>query len=115
MQDLISRESAKERFNDIPPFIGMTGGCVQQMLDTVADANAIQLPPVNIGDTAFFVIDGNVYEAKICLMQWCKTRYGTTSEIRGEVYSNHSVSAKFEDWGKLVFASKDDADKVRAV
>lgn len=44
--DLISRKAAKEKFNDIPPFIGMTGGCVQQMLD---DIPAVEVEPVRHG------------------------------------------------------------------
>lgn len=41
--DLISRKAAKEKFNDIPPFIGMTGGCVQQMLDDIPAVDAVEV------------------------------------------------------------------------
>lgn len=43
MSNLINRNAAKEQFNDIPPFIGMTGGCVQQMLDSVPAADAVEI------------------------------------------------------------------------
>lgn len=43
MSGLINRKAAKEKFNDIPPFIGMTGGCVQQMLDDVPAADAVEI------------------------------------------------------------------------
>jgi len=33
--ELISRQEAKKLFDDIPVFIGLTGGCVKEMLDGV--------------------------------------------------------------------------------
>lgn len=37
---LIELDAAKKLFDDIPPFIGMTGKCVQEMLDGVPTVDA---------------------------------------------------------------------------
>ena len=37
---LIDADEAKGLFEDIPPFIGMTGKCVQEMLDSVPTVDA---------------------------------------------------------------------------
>lgn len=44
--DLISREEAKALFDDIPFYIGMTGGCVKEMLDNLP---SIKVEPVRHG------------------------------------------------------------------
>lgn len=78
--------------------------------DTV---DAVEVPPVKIGDKAFFIVNGKIYEAEICLISWCQfRRTGKTTELRGEVTKNHTVSARFSDWGKTVFTTKEEAEKV---
>ena len=75
--------------------------------------DAVEVPPVKIGDTAFFVINGKIYEAVICFITWSQfRRTGVTDELRGEVQKNHTVSARFSDWGKTVFATKEEAERV---
>lgn len=45
MIEYIERGAAKDQFNDIPPFIGMTGKCVQDMLDKVPSADVAPVVP----------------------------------------------------------------------
>lgn len=40
---LIELDVAKKLFDDIPPFIGMTGKCVQDMLDTAPAVDAVEV------------------------------------------------------------------------
>lgn len=40
---LIRLEEAKKLFDDIPPFIGMTGRCVQDMLDKSPTVDAVEV------------------------------------------------------------------------
>ena len=40
---LIDLDVAKKSFDDIPPFIGMTGKCVQKMLDGVPTVDAVEV------------------------------------------------------------------------
>ena len=40
---LIYAEDAKRLFDDIPPFIGMTGKCVQEMLDKAPTVDAVEV------------------------------------------------------------------------
>lgn len=85
---------------------------MRRKIKSVPAVNAVEVPPVKIGDTAFFVIQRKVYEAKIVLLQWCQRANRVDTEIRGEVIKYHSVSATFSDWGKTVFATKEEAEKV---
>ena len=43
MSEYIERGAAKALFNDIPPFVGMTGKCVQDMLDKVQAADVVEV------------------------------------------------------------------------
>lgn len=40
---LIDLDVAKKLFDDIPPFIGMTGKCVQEMLDKAPAVDAVEV------------------------------------------------------------------------
>ncbi len=40
---LIDLDAAKKLFDDIPPFIGMTGKCVQEMLDKAPAVDAVEV------------------------------------------------------------------------
>ena len=84
----------------------------EDLVNEAPTIDAVEVPPVKIGDTAYFIINKKIYEAKICLISFAKDRYTTDTEIRGEVQKNHSVSAKFSDWGKSVFATREEAEKV---
>lgn len=84
---------------------------VSILLGTMPTVDVVEVPPVKIGDTAYFIIKKNIYEAKICLITLSQYRYITTTEIRGEVQKYHSVSARFSDWGKTVFATKEEAER----
>ena len=42
-RQLIDVEAAKKLFDEIPPFIGMTGKCVQEMLDGVPAVDAVDV------------------------------------------------------------------------
>lgn len=84
------------------------------LVDIAPTVDAVEVPPVKIGDTAYFIINKKIYEAKICLIAFTQFRYTTDTEIRGEVQKNHSVSAKFSDWGKSVFATREEAEKALA-
>ena len=76
--------------------------------------DAVEVPPVKIGDTAYFIINKKIYEAEIVLISWCQNRYGATTEIRGEVQKNHTVSSSFFEWNKNVFAARQQAEEVLA-
>ena len=80
-------------------------------IQSLPAGNVVELPPVKMGDTAFFVIDGRIYEAEICLMTWHQYRDYTFTEIRGEVYPNHTVAASFEEFGKVVFLTREEAEE----
>lgn len=75
--------------------------------------DAVMLPPVKVGDTAHFVINGQIYEATICILQWYKHPSGVIDEIRGNVVGG-SVSASFSDFGKTVFLTREEAEAALA-
>ena len=53
--DLISRAEAKALFDDIPPYIGMTGGCVKSMIDGLPAVDAVPIP-CKLGQTIYEVV-----------------------------------------------------------
>ena len=40
---LIDANALRTQFDDIPPFIGMTGGCVQQYIDKAPTVDAVEV------------------------------------------------------------------------
>lgn len=82
---------------------------IDQIVGLAEPVKAVVIPPVNIGDTAYFIIKGQIYIAKICYLHWSQNRHGVTSEIRGEVYQYHTVAASFDEWGKTVYSSYQEA------
>lgn len=40
---LIDAAALRVQFDDIPPFIGMTGGCVQQFIDKAPTVDAVEV------------------------------------------------------------------------
>lgn len=87
---------------------------IDQIVELAEPVKAVVIPPVNIGDTAYFIIKGQIYIAKICYLHWSQNCYGVTSEIRGEVYQSHTVAASFDEWGKTVFSSYKEATEAQA-
>ena len=81
-------------------------------LQTITRAHAVELPPVKIGDEAYFIINGDIFRAKIHLIRFDIRDTGIKGEIFGSVTSTSSVFADFDDWGKTVFATKAEAEKV---
>lgn len=69
----------------------------------------IHKPPVEIDDVLYFVINGSVYKATVCLIQWTQYRSHIVREIRGEVSPFHTVSVRWDEWNKNVFRKESDA------
>lgn len=93
---------------DAPMIAGAVERCLQK-LEMQPSVDDVVIPPVKIGDTAYFIINKKIYEAKIVLINWSQYRYTTDTEIRGEVQRYHTVYAKFSDWGKSVFSTMQEA------
>lgn len=85
---------------------------VDQILELAVPVKAIVVPPVNLGDTVYYLMsDGKIYEAKVSFLQWQQNIHGITSEIRGTAITSpyFCFGASFEDWGKTVFRSYEEA------
>lgn len=73
-------------------------------------ANSVDKPPVEIGDTVYFIMNGEVYKTTVVLLSW--TQYSDKSirsEIRGEVCPFHTFGATWDEWGKVVFGTEEEA------
>ena len=81
--------------------------------DMIRDAkttNTVVKPPVEIGDTVYFIMNGEVYKTTVVLLSW--TQYSDKSirsEIRGEVCPFHTFGATWDEWGKVVFGTEEEA------
>lgn len=69
----------------------------------------IKKPPVEIDDTVYFIVNGQVYKATVCLLQWTQYRNHIVTEIRGEVSPFHTVGATWDDWNVAVFRTEAEA------
>ena len=59
---LIDANALRMQFNDIPPFIGMTGGCVQQYIDQSPTVDAVEV--VRCKDCKFYELKWHVTDGK---------------------------------------------------
>lgn len=75
----------------------------------------MELPPVKVGDTAYFIIGGKVYKAEVHFIRWEQHKqYGIHSEISASIIPNYSVGASFDDFGKTVFLTREEAEAALA-
>jgi len=85
------------------------GHSPEMIKDAKTDNNAVK-PPVEIGDTVYFIMNGEVYKTTVVLLSW--TQYSDKSirsEIRGEVCPFHTFGATWDEWGKVVFGTEEEA------
>ena len=71
---LIDANALRTQFDDIPPYIGMTGGCVQQYIDKAPTVDAVEV--VRCKDCKHYARDkmfggGYCYGAKKKLDDFC--------------------------------------------
>lgn len=71
----------------------------------------IHKPPVEIDNVVYFIIQGTIYKATVCLIQWTQYRSHIVTEIRGEVSPFHTVSVTWDKWNKTVFRTEAEARK----
>ena len=69
----------------------------------------IHKPPVSIDDTLYFIINGGVYKATVCLISYIEYRDHVVTELRGEVHPFHTVSVTWDDWKIKVFRTEEEA------
>ena len=77
--------------------------------------DAVEVPPIKVGDTAYFIINRKVYKAEVYLIRWeHHKRYGIHSEIYANVGQYSSVGASFDDFGKILFLTEEEAKEALA-
>lgn len=78
------------------------------------DGRIVVLPPVKVGDTAFFIINAAIYEGRIYYIRW---EHHSTFGIQGLMSADGlggCVGAKLSDFGKKVFLSREEAEAALA-
>ena len=67
--------------------------------------------PCKVRDKLFFVLDGKIYRATVRFLRWehHKDR-GVRSDITANITPYSTVGASFEDFGKTVFLSREEAE-----
>lgn len=74
------------------------------------EGRIIVLPPVKVGDTAFFIINGSIHEGKIYYLRW---EHHASFGIQGLISADGlggCIGAKLSDFGKKVFLSRKEAE-----
>ena len=81
-----------------------------ELLDAEADGCLVVLPPAKVGDTAFFILGGKIYDAEIYFLKWEHHKhYGARGSILGECCVG-VAGADFSDFGKTVFLTREEAE-----
>lgn len=71
--------------------------------------------PCKVGDELFFVLNGKIYPAVVRLLLWdYRKDKGVHSEILANPNPYFSVGASFDDFGKTVFLTRDEAEAALA-
>ena len=108
---LIDANALKEqcfKFNGHVPRWAMA--FAQGQINCAPTVEAVEVPPIKIGDTAYFIIHGKIYKAEVYFIRWEQHRqYGIHSEISANVGMYSSVGASFNDFGKTLFLTKEEA------
>lgn len=95
--------------------IGHGMGMVLDEICAAPTIEAVELPPIKIGDTAYFIIRGKIYKAEVYFIRWEQHRqYGIHSKIAANVTPYSTVGASFNDFGKTVFLTKEEAEAALA-
>lgn len=70
-------------------------------------AEGVIVPPVKVGDKAFFIVNGKIYRATVRYLRWehHKSR-GVFAEMAADINPLSSVIASFDDIGYTVFLTK---------
>lgn len=102
--------------NVIEDFLkGVAADDAKEIVDKCTTVDAVEVPPIKVGDTAYFIIHGKIYKAEVYLIRReHHKRYGMRSEISASVGQYSSVGASFDDFGKTVFLTEEEAEAALA-
>ena len=80
------------------------------LLQAKVQDRLVILPPIKIGDIAFFIIKNRIFEAKVYYMRWEHHRsFGIRGDISAECMGT-CVGAPLFDFGKSVFLTREEAE-----
>lgn len=69
--------------------------------------------PCKIGDTLFMIKDGEIYDGSVRFMRWENHKdRGIRSDIAANPTPYFSIGASFDDFGKTVFLTREEAEDV---
>ena len=115
---LIDANSLRTQFDDIPPFIGMTGGCVQQYIDKAPTVDAVEIK-AKVGDLVYALWEAPVKlkyiiycaEVKEIRIAMRNCRLTTTYILEPIDYRGRRREYRDEEFGALVFKEQEDAER----
>lgn len=80
------------------------------LLQAKVQDRLVILPPIKIGDIAFFIIKNRIFEAKVYYMRWEHHKsFGIRGDISAECMGT-CVGAPLFDFGKSVFLTREEAE-----
>lgn len=115
MDDLIRRDQVMDCINELWRRGEFTPENVAMSINALCDVDAVILPPVKIGDTAFFIINGNIFEGKVYFIRWEHHKgYGIHSDISASFSPYTTIGGSFDDFGKTIFLTLEEAEAALA-
>lgn len=82
----------------------------QELAQSEKDGRIVILPPVKVGDTAFFIINKSIYEGEVYYMRW---EHHKSFGVRGDISADSlggCIGARLCDFGKTVFLTREEAE-----
>lgn len=71
--------------------------------------------PCKVGDTLFFVMNGEIYSGVVRYLHWKQSKiFDVHSEVLANTTPYASLGASFDDFGKTVFLTREDAEQALA-
>lgn len=74
-------------------------------------ANGVVVPPCKVGDVVFAIKDGAIFSGEVRYVIWNHNKnHGLHREIALNPNPYFSIGASFEDFGKTVFLTREEAE-----
>lgn len=83
---------------------------LREMVQAKRDGRCVVLPPIKVGDTAFYLINNQIFSGIVYYIRWEKHKYlGEYGLISADGVCG-VFSANLSDFGKRVFLTRAEAD-----
>lgn len=99
-----------EEFHKSVDFVLELNKKLKPYMDAESEGRLIVLPPCKIGEPLYYILDNKIYGGRLYHIQYDNYYGKVITTLNSSVGLHSSVAAKFEDFGKTVFRSREEAE-----